>query len=280
MTRFSKYFIDHKSLTKKAIIKINKLGGSSLIVVKNKNKLQGILSSYDLRKAIINNNILNKTIASIYNKKPKYIYFDEFKKKIDRMLPTVKKINIIPVIERNSKKIVEVLSYSKINLLKNKKLKPINASVVIMAGGRGSRLMPYTSILPKPLLPINNKPAIKHIIEKFNQYGKKEFFITLNYKSEVLKSYFDNLKKEVKKIKFINESNPLGTAGSLFYLKGRIKNNFFLTNCDTIIKSNYNNILTNHVDSKNDITIVVAPKKFTIPYGVCDTKGNQFKFVD
>jgi len=270
------YFIDHNCSTKKAIIKINKLGGSSLIVIKNRNQLKGILSSRDLRKSIINKKILNRTISKIYNKKPKFIYKDELKNKLNRISYVIKTLNIIPVIERNSKKVTDVLTSHSIKNFQKTKQKKINTSVVIMAGGKGTRLLPYTSVLPKPLLPLGDKPAIQHIMEKFHNYGNNDFFITLNYKSDILKSFFQNLKEKIYKIKFVNEKKPLGTAGGLFNIKNKLKKDFFLTNCDTIIKSDYNEIFNHHIKNNNDITIVVVEKKIIIPYGFFKKKKNIF----
>ena len=155
-----KFFIDHNSSTKKAIRQINKLGGHSLIVVQKKNILKGILSSYDLRKAIINKNILNKNINKIYNRKPKYVYSGEIKKNISDIHFKIKRLGILPVIDKETNKIVDILTHRKLKSLKFKKSEKINCNVVIMAGGKGTRLKPYTEILPKPLLPINKKPAI------------------------------------------------------------------------------------------------------------------------
>ena len=102
----------------------------------------------------------------------------------------IKKFTILPVIDKKTHKVVKILNYERLNNLKLKNLKKINCSVVIMAGGKGTRLKPYTDILPKPLLPINKKPAIRHILEKFDYYSPTKFFVTVNYKAEVLKSYF------------------------------------------------------------------------------------------
>tara|TARA_Y100000590_G_C15736197_1_gene1018626 strand:+ start:1573 stop:2622 length:1050 start_codon:yes stop_codon:yes gene_type:complete len=275
-----KYFIDHNSSVKKAIIKINKLAGHSLIVVKSKNILKGILSHYDLRKAIINKNILNKNINKVFNKKPKYIYSDEIKRNLSNThLKKIKKFSAVPVINRKNRKIVDILTDKKLKNLKFKNLEKINCSVVIMAGGKGTRLRPYTQILPKPLLPINGKPAIRHILEKFNQYSPTKFFITLNYKSEILKSYFQEIKGNFK-AEVITEKTPLGTAGSLYYLKNKINKHFFLTNCDTLININYYNVLNYHLINKNDITVVVANKTFSIPYGVCNTNKEKIEFTE
>ena len=274
-----KFFIDHNSSTRKAIRQINKLGGHSLIVVQKKNILKGILSSYDLRKAIINTNILNKNINKIYNRKPKYVYSGEIKKNISDIHFKIKRLGILPVIDKETHEIVDILTHRKLKSLKFKKSEKINCNVVIMAGGKGTRLKPYTEILPKPLLPINKKPAIRHILEKFDYYGPSKFFITVNYKAEVLRSYFKETQGSFK-IQIINEDKPLGTAGSLYYLKNKIKNHFFLTNCDTIINTNYSDILNFHLKNKNDITMVVAKKTFTIPYGVSDFARSNFKLIE
>ena len=274
-----KFFIDHNSSTRKAIRKINQLGGQSLIVVERKNILKGILSSYDLRKAIINKNILNKNINKIYNKKPKYIFSDEIRKNISDIRFKIKRLGVLPVVDKKTYKIVDILTYRKLKNLKFKNSEKINCSVVIMAGGKGTRLKPYTEILPKPLLPINKKPAIRHILEKFDNHGSTKFFITVNYKAGVLKSYFHETQGSFK-IEIINEDRPLGTAGSLYYLKNKIKDHFFLTNCDTIVNTNYFNILNFHLKNKNDITIVVAKKIFNLPYGVCNVEKNNFQFVE
>ena len=148
-----------------------------------------------------------------------------------------------------------------------------------MAGGKGTRLMPFTSVLPKPLLPINQKPTINHIIDRFSQYSIEKFFVTLNYKSEILKTYLKDISK-INNITTIHEKKPLGTAGSLFLMKSKIRNDFFLTNCDTIINENYNDIYKHHKLKKNDITIVAASKKFKIPYGVCDITKNNFEMKE
>jgi dTDP-glucose pyrophosphorylase len=272
---FKRYLVDHNMKTIDALKKINKLGGLSLIVVSNKSFLRGILSSGDIRKAILNHNITNEKINKIYNKKPKFIFLDELQKKI-KQIP-IKKLNIIPIIDRKTKKIIDVIESEKLNLLDEKKKKQkLNVSVVIMAGGMGTRLLPYTAVLPKPLLPINKKPTINHIIDRFKNYSVKNFLVTLNYKSEILKTYLKDLAK-ISPIKTIEEKKPLGTAGSLFLIKNKITNDFFLTNCDTIINENYNDLYNHHKTEKNDITIITARKKFKIPYGVCDIKDNEFQ---
>ena len=118
---FKKFFIDHKAKTLGSLKKINKLGGRSLIVVSNKKIFKGILSSADIRKAIVNHNIANEKISKIYNKKPRFIFSDEIQKKIKEISYNVKKYNIIPIIDRKTKKVIDVLDLEKLNLLSKKK---------------------------------------------------------------------------------------------------------------------------------------------------------------
>ena len=143
-----------------------------------------------------------------------------------------------------------------------------------MAGGKGTRLEPFTNVLPKPLIPINEKTVIEHIIEKFLKNNISNFIITLNYKSKILKAFFDEIKPKFN-VSFIDEPKPLGTAGGLSLLTGKIKKPFLVTNCDTIININTDDLLNFHNTNKNALTLVASAKEFVIPYGTCklNTKG-------
>lgn len=273
--------IDHNYSTIKAINKLNKLRGRSLVVVKNKNIFKGILSYYDIRRSIIDGSITKKTINDIYNKRAQFIYKDVLKNKFNKISEKVKELSIIPIVDRKSKKLVEILDFKKISRINKKHEKKINCDIVIMAGGKGTRLKPYTEVLPKPLLPIKNKPIIRHIIEKLEKFSPKKFLITLNYKSKLLSTYLKELKNETDtRIEIVIEKKPLGTIGGISLLKKRLSKNFILTNCDTILNSNYYDLYNFHIKNNNDITVVTAKKKFIIPYGHCEKNNNKFKFTE
>ena len=147
-----------------------------------------------------------------------------------------------------------------------------------MAGGKGTRLKPFTQVLPKPLVPINDKPFIQHITENFFKYGCKKFFITVNFKSKIIKAFFDELNPAYK-VSFQDESKPLGTVGALSFLKNKIKKSFFVSNSDVIVKTDLEKIYKFHVDQKFDLTLVASTKEYVIPYGTCDLdkKGHLLK---
>lgn len=145
--------------------------------------------------------------------------------------------------------------------------------VVIMAGGRGTRLDPYTRIFPKPLIPVGDLPIIEHIMLQFRQYGCNMFHIIVNYKKELMKAYFHENERQYQ-IHWYDEEKPLGTGGGLCMLKGKINGTFFLTNCDILVKSDYASILRFHREGKNAVTMIAANKRLTIPYGVVETREN------
>ena len=138
-----------------------------------------------------------------------------------------------------------------------------------MAGGRGSRLEPFTKILPKPLIPLNDKAIIEHIIAKFTLYGSNSIYLTLNYKSKLIKAFFDDLQKDYT-VNYVDEEVALGTAGSLKLLEGIIDSNFFISNCDVLVDIDLSDFYEVHNENNNLITVVVSTMKHVLPYGSCD----------
>ncbi|GAA4092946.1 nucleotidyltransferase family protein [Mucilaginibacter panaciglaebae] len=152
-------------------------------------------------------------------------------------------------------------------------VKQFNLPVVIMAGGLGTRLKPITNVLPKPLIPIGTKTIIEEIFEQFGKHGCNEFYISVNYKAEFIKSYIHNLGLPYQ-VDFFEEDIPLGTAGSLTLLKDTIKTTFIVSNCDILIDQDYSEILEYHRENNNEITVVAVLKHFPIAYGIIETGEN------
>jgi NDP-sugar pyrophosphorylase family protein len=160
--------------------------------------------------------------------------------------------------------------------------------VVIMAGGQGTRLAPFTSILPKPLVPIGDRPVIEHIMDRFAAFGCDRFVISLNYKASLIKAYLADEDLPCA-IEFVDEDRPLGTGGSLSLMRDKLDGTFFVTNCDVLVEADYADIERHHRESGNLVTIVASMKHITIPYGVCEiadggrltaiTEKPQFDFL-
>lgn len=275
-----KYFILNTSSVETAIKQFNKYGTNSLIVINKKDKFLGVLSNGDLRKGILKKKKINFSIDKIYNSKPTFYFSENYEIKSIKSSFIKKGFDLIPILNSNKKvvKIFKLLDFIKNKNLEKKNLKKTDA--VIMAGGLGTRMIPFTDVLPKPLIPLSGKPVINHIMENFEQYGIKTIWITLNYKRQLLKSYLRQT-KYFTKIKFFEEKVPLGTVGALKHLK-KLNNTVILTNCDTIINTNLHNLLSFHKKNNFDITIVASIKNFDIPYGVCkfDEKNNFIKLQE
>ena len=256
--------IDKNSTVRLALKQLDKEAKGFLAVVDEKNKLVGTITDGDIRRWILKNGSLDEEVTKVMNSKPVSLLIGEehnFQKVMQKY-----SIKAIPIIEKNGE-IVDILFSEDVlvNECKKNSLKEI--PVVIMAGGLGTRLYPYTKILPKPLIPIGDTPIVERIIDKFALFGVNKFYLTVNYKKNMIKSYFNELEKDYN-IEYIEEDKPLGTGGSLYLLKDRISETFFVSNCDILIDCDYESVYNHHKRSGNKITVVASVKNFTIPYGV------------
>ena len=263
-----KYLINENSKLIEAVNSLEKVLNKCLIVINIKNQLKGTITDGDIRRAVLKGIDFNSNIKRVYKKNPIKIYIDEYKKNNNyNHLFIQDNYRVIPILNRK-KQVVDLLKgVNNFNIKKNihsNKFK--NIEVVIMSGGEGKRLFPYTAVIPKPLVPVNERPIIEHIMDRFKNSGVNNFYLTVNYKMNLIKAYFSQKKY---KINFISEKQPLGSAGSLAFLKKKIQKNFFLTNCDSIITSNYQSIYKFHEEKKLDLTIVCSKKIHHVPYGTC-----------
>ena len=217
----------------------------------------------DIRRWILKKGSLEAKIKELANYSPRYLRVK------DRSLAKsyLKKwsVEAIPILNSNDKVVSIVLRNAK-EIKDNTKM---TNPVVIMAGGLGTRLYPYTKILPKPLIPIGEIPVVEHIINRFHNYGIDRFFMIVNHKKNMIKAYFNEIEKKYEVI-YIDEDIPLGTGGGLSLLKGKIDTTFILSNCDTLIEEDYEKIVGHHQKEGNLITMICSLKKTVIPYGVVE----------
>ncbi len=265
---FKNLIIDENTKIINALKQLSKTGEKNLVVINANKKLVGVLSDGDLRRAILKKININNSIKNIYNKKPLFFYKDKLKLSDIKKILVSKKLFFAPIIDK-TKNITDIITwdfiFGKKNRTKNVKIK---IPVIVMAGGKGTRLQPFTDILPKPLIPINGKSVLEHVFDKFLNYGLKEFYLSINYKSKILKAFFDELKPNYK-IKFLEEKKPLGTAGPIGIINLKNSKTFFVTNSDIILDIDYFDLLNFHLENKNIATCVVAAKDYVIPYGTC-----------
>ena len=252
-----------------AMKKMSKNGQKSLLVT-NKNSLIGTLSDGDIRKAILSGKTLDSKVETALNPEPFFVRLEEHNKEKIKKIFIKHRFDIIPIISESG----DLIGCHTIqDFLSRPAPKRKNIPVIIMAGGKGTRLKPFTNILPKPLIPLNDMTVIEKIIETFTSRGFNDFIMSINYKGKILKAFFEELEPKFS-IDFIQEKKALGTAGALYMLKKSLKNTFILTNCDVIFNFDYEDLIKSHKSSKADITMVASAKKVTIPYGVCNISDN------
>ena len=242
---------------------------TKLVFVFNHDQFESILTIGDIQRDIIRSSSLSDTVSSILDRNK--IYASD-KDSIEQIKKVMKKefIDCMPVLN-DKREIVDVLFWNDVFLESVTQSRPkIELPVVIMAGGKGTRLRPITNVIPKPLVPVGDKTILEVIMDQFESIGCKKFYMSVNYKADMIKLYLNQLIHKYN-IEFFMEEKPLGTIGSVSLLKGKIDMPFFVSNCDSINEQDYRDVYDYHVNNNNDMTIVTMLKTFKIPYGVIET---------
>ena len=265
-------FIGREGLTLvEAMQKMDTNGNGILFIVNEDEELVGTLTDGDIRRWLIKTGgNLEPDINRLINHSPQFLMEGNEDNAICFMIR--KRIKAVPILD-DRKRIVDVIlnSYTKSERESSWKETLEQTPVIIMAGGKGTRLYPYTKILPKPLIPIGDVPILERILNRFYKFGAMDFFLTVNYKKEMIKSYFSELKPPYR-IHYVEETIPLGTAGGIRLLDEPFEQPVIVTNCDTLIEADYKKVMDHHRQSGNDMTIVSSLKNVEIPYGVLHSK--------
>ena len=233
---------------------------------------EGIITLGDIQRAIINSIPLKEPVSRILTKDKVYGYKGEsedcIKEKMRKM-----RAEVMPILDGNDELVDVWFWHDLFKKAERAERERINLPVVIMAGGKGTRLKPITNVIPKPLVPIGEKTILETILDQFESIGCSKFYMSVNYKAEMMKYYLSQLDHQYD-IEFFQEEKPLGTIGSVSLLKGKIATPFFVSNCDSINEQDYRDVYDYHVENHNDLTIVTMVKSFKIPYGVIETGEN------
>jgi dTDP-glucose pyrophosphorylase len=258
--------IDEDSTMIQAMEVLDKVAKKVLFVERD-GVLTAALTDGDIRRWILAKGNLDAKVKDIANYNPKFVYEKDRVRAKEYMKQY--SVEALPVVDEN-RRIVAVALWDDRDIETKKKL---NIPVVIMAGGRGTRLFPYTKILPKPLIPIGDIPIAEHIINRFHSFGCRFFYLVVNHKKNMIKAYFNDADKDYE-ILYIDEDKPLGTGGGLSLLKGKINTTFILSNCDILIEEDYEKIYQLHNNESHVITMICSLKNIKIPYGVVEIGNN------
>lgn len=258
-----KEFLVREGLTiSEAMQQIDKNAGGIIFLIDKEQKLIGCITDGDIRRYLLAGGKMSGAAADAANRKPRFAQtLDEAKHLYHK-----KNYIIIPILDENGR-IVDL--YSGELGLQKKQHNPLNVPVVINAGGKGTRLDPFTRVLPKPLIPVGDLPIIEHIMKEYQTYSCNEFHVIVNYKRELMKAYFADNDNHYN-ITWYDEVKPLGTGGGLSLLRGKFTDTFFFANCDALLTANYESVMKFHKENKNIITMICAYKNINIPYGIVE----------
>lgn len=275
-TKLQSLLISPDTTLKQAMQKLNETAEKILFVADENKKLLGTITDGDIRRGIINGRQLTIAVKEIMTRKFISVISDspDLQNRAKELMQK-NLIEQIPVINEHGM-IADVISWVSYLAKRGRDAKQsfLQNPVVIMAGGKGTRLDPFTKILPKPLIPLGNKPIIEHIMDHFYKNGFSKFILILNYKKEMIKMYF-NENKQPYELEYVEEENYLGTAGGLSLLKHRLNNTFIVTNCDTILEGDYRDFFNWHLERKNLMSIVGSHREITVPYGVLSMENGS-----
>lgn len=266
---------------KEAMRKLETSSRKILFVINEDASLYGTLTDGDIRRWILSGGSLESNIENVCNRHPHTLTSDFDVADVKKMM-IHGNIDSLPVLnqDRTIHSLLfweEIFSSSDIRSLG----RSVEVPVVIMAGGKGTRMEPFTSVLPKPLIPIGDKTILECIIDEFRQFNVDKFYMTLNYKGAMIEAYFNGEKRPYE-IEYLWEKDFLGTAGSLSLLKGKIKGDIIVSNCDNIVKADYYEVLDFHRRNGSYVTILSSIQHHKIPYGVVSFKegGDVIEIIE
>lgn len=230
-------------------------------------RIIGSVTDGDIRRYILNHGSLDEPVELAMNPNPIRLALKD--KARAKALMEEKKIESLPLINEAGE-VESIVFLHEWEEAKKKTQTTQGVPAVIMAGGRGTRLAPLTNVVPKPLVPVHDRPIVERIMDEMHEAGIQDFYLTVNYKASMIKAYFEETPKDYA-IHYVKEDQPLGTGGSLGLLKDTIKEGcLIVSNCDILVLADYAKMIEHHRDQGARITIVGSMKHQVIPYGVVE----------
>lgn len=269
--KIHKHIVNDLISINEGIKKLNNINPPILFVTDKSKNFLGTVTDGDVRRYLLSGKNLKNKIHVIMNKKPHICNHNSLKLKIDFLEKKIAEMSLkgIPVLK--NKKICGAI----LSVPKKKKHTP----VLIMAGGKGTRLLPFTKKIPKPLVRLNDKPILHFVLQKIIQEDFENLFISINHFGYKIKEFFNKNNYFGLNINFIEEKVPLGTAGSLHFIKKMKFENVIVINADVITDLKYEKILNYHKENNFEITMSCMKHKYQLPFGSVITKNNKFKNI-
>lgn len=242
------------------------------LIVDHETRLLGVIADADIRRALLNGQSFASPVSEIMIKTPVVASQTLSDNAIFALMQTTKCYEI-PILD-HKKRVVDL------KLIDDFVSQQHQAEVIIMAGGRGMRLRPLTEAIPKPLIPVGERPILFILLDQLVMTGFQKITLALNYKATMIKEAVYAIPKYAHFVRFIEEDDQLGTAGSLSLLENPPTSPFFVINADLLTKVDFMAMLRFHEMEKNDITMAVREERYQIPFGVVTLDGTHITRID
>lgn len=240
-----------------------------VLIVDEERRLLGSVTDGDIRRAVLSGAQLTDSVAKAMNRVPVTIEEHDVGKKALKIMQE-RDLLQLPVV--NAEGVVIGLETFQDQALRPKRENPI----LLMAGGFGRRLHPLTQKVPKPLLPVGNKPILETILEQLVDEGFVQFFLSVHYRSDQIEAYFGDGAKWGAQISYLREEEPLGTAGAIGLLdRAKIDKPLIVMNGDLLTRLNFGRLADYHDEHPGSATICVREYDYQIPFGVVHGENNQ-----
>jgi dTDP-glucose pyrophosphorylase len=272
-THLDKIVIGEQATLLEAMSAIDKGAVNLALVVDANRRLIATVTDGDARRGILRGVSLNSPVAEVMRRNPSVV--GEHESRIAALkLMRERKISQVPVVDAEGRIVGIELIGEMIEPLSN------DTWVVLMAGGLGVRLRPLTDSVPKPMLPVGGRPLLESIIRNLSAQGFRKFFISVNYKRDIIQSYFRNGQDFDVEIDYLVENERLGTAGALALLPVRPTKRFIVMNADLMTLVQFKHLLQFHDEHFADTTVCVREHVTQVPYGVVKFDGVTLTKID
>jgi dTDP-glucose pyrophosphorylase len=273
MNDIAEAFIGPDATIQEAVAIIDRSPGKIALVVTSERVLIGTITDGDVRRGLLRGVPLEGSVQPIINTHPRVAHSDTEKEVLLARMRQ-ERLRHLPLVDGEGQLVgLETL----VDLLESQRLENW---VVLMAGGEGRRLRPLTDDVPKPMLSVGSKPLLETIINSFISAGFHKFFLSVNYKAELVERHFGDGSSRGIEIQYLREAKPLGTAGSLSLLRERPAMPFIVMNGDILTKVDFREILNFHRDHRAAGTMCVREYCIQVPYGVVQVRGNNLLAIE
>lgn len=263
---WKKALLHPSALIKDAIQVLSEASLRIVLIVDENLTLIGTITDGDIRRGLLKGLTINSGISEVINQKPTVVPQGFPRAEVLRIM-AVNKLFQIPVVGED-RRLLDLYLWDELSSPTAR-----DNTILIMAGGKGTRLLPKTEKTPKPMLRLGGKPILEHIIEQAKAEGFSRFILAIHHLGEVIEEYFGDGKSLGVKISYVKEEIPLGTAGALSLIEPKPSGSIIVTNGDVLTDIKYGDLLDFHVENNAKATMAVQVHKTQIPYGVVQTKG-------